>query len=492
MRSIFTAILGSGLLCCLAIAQGPSAPELAPGAAAAEQDSRLITVANKIGDLPVWDKEGAFEPDFASTQEREDAAVSAGTRYSHAGLQTTAAAAALGLVGALTLTSSAPAALDPLPDGAMVTAEDYNAIVADLAALEAAFCEANPASNYCTPEEPQPGMVPAPTGLTAVAQPDRRVVLHWDDVPGADSYRIYEPRTTGPVTEVTASTRTSPSLAPGDYLYSVTTVIDGVESQRSEEVPVTVAAEATEPPAAQPVKVWDVDSTVIPPWTEIHALRPSEQVRVTTDNPFPGTDASVEYRVRQGETGWNRTVGTLRAEVRDSITASGSPTEGTEQFWGTAVYVPADFDWDERGQFFGVLQWHQTANSGNPNIHVWSDVDENSKIDIRGGTGGRTSGDAQFSRTYDLGPAKLGGWDQLTFRFIWSSDDSVGLTEVWRDGVKVLSAQGANKYVDQSLYIKQGIYSAQGVTPGREWMIRGSNVLRGDTFESVQDLGIQD
>lgn len=87
----------------------------------------------------------------------------------------------------------------------------------------------------------------APTGLTAVANPDRSITLDWDDVPGfnaanGDLYRVYEDLTvTGPVATTTVSTRTSPPLLDGPYTYEVSAVVGGVESGRSNRAPATVA-----------------------------------------------------------------------------------------------------------------------------------------------------------------------------------------------------------------------------------------------------------
>ncbi|WP_157944052.1 heparin lyase I family protein, partial [Blastococcus atacamensis] len=334
--------------------------------------------------------------------------------------------------------------------------------------------------------------------LTATVQPDRRVVLDWSDVENADAYPVYERRTAGRVTTVTQSTRTSSPLAPGDYFYAVSAVVDGVESQRSAEVKVTVLPEgSTQPPTtdagsepdepvAQPTRVWDYeDGKLLPPWSEVHALR-SDQYRVTTENPYPGTTASAEFNVRRGDTGWNGTVGTLRSEVRTTIAESGSPGEGTDQWWAWPTFFPADFNWDERGQGLIFTQFHQTSNSGQPNIHFWSDVNEDLRLDVRGGTGGRTSGDAQFARSYNLGDLALGEWNDFMVHIVWSSDPDVGRVEVWHQGDLVHSANDATLYVGQSAYVKQGIYSAAGTY--RQHFVKHGPLRLGDSRAAVENL----
>lgn len=250
-----------------------------------------------------------------------------------------------------------------------------------------------------------------------------------------------------------------------------------------------------QPPAAQPIRTWGVDAgdSIFDVWPEIHAPL-HERVQVSTEQVFPGEDASIRFETRrsdvQGNPGANSTwnpgnTGTRRAEVRDSIARSGNIGEGTDQWWSWATYFPADFDWDERGQFFGFMQFHQTANSGNPPVHFWVDEQENMMLDVRGGTGGRTSGDAQYTERFNLGPVALGAWNDLQVHFVWSSDPDTGLVEVYRNGQRVLSETAANLYSGQSAYVKQGIYSANGREKPTH-VIYTSTTRLGDSLESVR------
>ncbi|MCF6746253.1 hypothetical protein E9529_18635 [Blastococcus sp. KM273128] len=251
---------------------------------------------------------------------------------------------------------------------------------------------------------------------------------------------------------------------------------------------------ATPPPAGPeltapaPTRVWGYENaaTLLPdPWDEVHSLRPEAQ-GLTAENAYPGSSRTAFFTVHPGDTGWNGTTGTLRSEVRDSIADSGGVQPGDEQYWAWSTFFPADHDWDERGQFLIFTQWHQTVNSGNPNVHFWSDVREHLMVDVRGGTGGRVAGDAQYVETFDLGPIDKGAWNDLTVRFVWSPDPAVGLVEVWHQGEKVLSENAATLYTGQSVYIKQGIYSAAGTA--RSHYLQHAPIGYGPTLESVASL----
>ncbi|MGY1834658.1 heparin lyase I family protein [Blastococcus sp. SYSU DS0510] len=386
--------------------------------------------------------------------------------------------------------------------------------------------------------------LPAPADFTgdAVAQ---RAVLDWSGVAGARDYVVIDVTRSDAgrlVGSTTGTSWTSPRLPLSTAAYSFVVVArDSAKTQgaRTEPVqvfpggqpstPATLPAEPTTPPAEptttpttpteptttpteptpteptptepptppatepeqstpRPTRVWGYETStgLLPdPWDEVHSLR-SDTQGLTTENPYPGSSRTAFFTVHPGDTGWNGTSGTLRSEVRDSIADSGDVRPGDEQYWAWSTFFPADHDWDERGQFLIFTQWHQTVNSGNPNVHFWSDVDEHLMVDVRGGAGGRVAGDAQYVETFDLGPIDKGAWNDLTVRFVWSPDPTTGLIEVWHQGEKVLSEKVANLYVDQSVYIKQGIYSAAGTA--RSHYLQHAPIGFGPTLESVASL----
>jgi hypothetical protein len=83
---------------------------------------------------------------------------------------------------------------------------------------------------------PGPGTGTAPTGMTAVVQPDNSIVLNWTGVVGATKYKLYESRSPTGVAgadniTVTTSVRTPSTLGP--YEYWVTAFVNNIESAAS-------------------------------------------------------------------------------------------------------------------------------------------------------------------------------------------------------------------------------------------------------------------
>jgi hypothetical protein len=81
-----------------------------------------------------------------------------------------------------------------------------------------------------------PGSSSAPTGFTAVVQPDDSIVLSWNAVSGADHYKIYEVRSPSGVAgadNITGTTNTRTPSSSGYYEYWCTAFVDGVESAAS-------------------------------------------------------------------------------------------------------------------------------------------------------------------------------------------------------------------------------------------------------------------
>lgn len=81
-----------------------------------------------------------------------------------------------------------------------------------------------------------PGSSTAPTGFTAVVQPDNSIVCSWNAVAGADRYKLYEVRSPSGVSGADNLTTTSSTRTPsstGYYEYWVTAFVSGVESAQS-------------------------------------------------------------------------------------------------------------------------------------------------------------------------------------------------------------------------------------------------------------------
>ena len=94
------------------------------------------------------------------------------------------------------------------------------------------------ASDRCTVR-----VVCPPTGLEATVQNTNQIRLNWTAADPATSYKVYRNNTLI-ASNVTSTTYPDSNLGPGTYKYRVSTVYQGVESPKSEEVEETIAPQA--------------------------------------------------------------------------------------------------------------------------------------------------------------------------------------------------------------------------------------------------------
>lgn len=83
----------------------------------------------------------------------------------------------------------------------------------------------------------------APTGMTAVVQPDNSIVLTWNAVTSATHYKLYESRSPTGVAgadNITTTTSTRTPSTNGGYEYWVTAFVGGVESAQSNHATATL------------------------------------------------------------------------------------------------------------------------------------------------------------------------------------------------------------------------------------------------------------
>jgi hypothetical protein len=76
----------------------------------------------------------------------------------------------------------------------------------------------------------------APQNFTAVTQPDQSILMTWNAVPGASTYKLYEAQSLTGVTGATSLVTTTTSRSPStlrNYEYWVTATVAGVESAQS-------------------------------------------------------------------------------------------------------------------------------------------------------------------------------------------------------------------------------------------------------------------
>jgi hypothetical protein len=232
----------------------------------------------------------------------------------------------------------------------------------------------------------------------------------------------------------------------------------------------------------QPDQVWGYEDGDLSDWDEVHSAR-KKQVRVVDRPVRPGYTYSAAFTAGPDDHTSGVTT-TIRGEVRSSVREAGTPTEGDEQWYAWSTYFPSDFRWDGSGGFFIYTQWHQTRNSGSPNVALWVTAgrEPHIRLTVRGGL--LDDEDLpEYKEEYDLGRLRCGEWLDHRVRIEWSTHHKDGGVTVWINGEQRVDETAATLYDDQSAYFKQGIYAAS--TTKHEHTIYFTDAVRGSSADSV-------
>lgn len=150
--------------------------------------------------------------------------------------------------------------------------------------------------------------------------------------------------------------------------------------------------------------------------------------------------------------------GAGRFELRDTdpLASNGTrtevkfpPLENPERWYSYSIYFPsAYYKYDSKAEIFN--QWHQGGGLS-PSISLITRYD---RLTVE------TRSEPDVKTKYDLGPLVKDKWRTYVLHII-HSHGSDGLIEIWQDGVKIFTRNGANSY-DFALYDKPkwklGIY----------------------------------
>lgn len=310
--------------------------------------------------------------------------------------------------------------------------------------------------------EPEPPVNPTspttPNGFTAtVNQTDKTVLLRWEGVAAATSYRIYESvMSAGQVVdEVQALESRRGPLANGQYKYSVSAVNSAGESVKSPEVTVQVGTTTPTPPPPGPTSPIPASATLLKVKDfSTGDLSQFANLQTKDRNGAPGSYSTYSASVRNGGPGHETAA---RFEVRDGDIPSFGGGERSE-VRASDLNVQAGqktwYEWSSRlgdagGSFpattsWGliIMQWH--SNEGSPPLAIHAD-------------GGQISLENDRSGGYRRAvcPIDAGVWHDYVLFVEWGTN---GLMEMWRDGVKLVSFRAANVVGTEQNYLKAGIY----------------------------------
>ncbi len=113
-----------------------------------------------------------------------------------------------------------------------------------------------------------------------------------------------------------------------------------------------------------------------------------------------------------------------------------------ERWYGASYYLPNDYVSDAAPEI--ITQWH--TNVGSPPLAVWT---QNGKWNM-----------TRFgNKITSLGTYTKNKWTDFVYHVKWSKGTD-GLIEVWKDGVKVFTYNGANMLstATYGAYMRTGLY----------------------------------
>ena len=168
-----------------------------------------------------------------------------------------------------------------------------------------------------------------------------------------------------------------------------------------------------------------------------------------------------------------------RSEV---LTGTGERA-GAESWWAWSTYFGEDFRPTEGTHWNIFTDWHNTAPSGQANVHFEVNT-LTSPWTIQMRTfGGQQD---QNQRIFELSDFKRNAWVDFVFHVRWSPDNT-GFVEAWVDGQPVLPLTNTPTiYEGQGVYLKQGLYRARSSMTS---VLYHDGMRRGSSFADVATPG---
>ena len=142
---------------------------------------------------------------------------------------------------------------------------------------------------------------------------------------------------------------------------------------------------------------------------------------------------------------------------RSEVLHSTGERAGDESWWAWSTYFGQDFRPTE-GTFWNIFtDWHNTAPTGQANVHFEvNTVTSPWTIQMRT-FGGQQD---QNQQIFVLSDFRRDAWVDFVFHVRWAPDNT-GFVEAWVDGQHVLPLTNTPTiYQGQGVYLKQGLYRA--------------------------------
>ena len=171
-----------------------------------------------------------------------------------------------------------------------------------------------------------------------------------------------------------------------------------------------------------------------------------------------------------------------RAEVMASIASTGSPREGRAAWFAWSSLFPTGTHVDSPNGWLAFTQWHQSGNSGVPNVALELTRTNPIGVILRGRGQGLRGGQPTWVTERNLGAIRTNSWVDFKVYIKWSANPRVGRIIVRINGRVVANTAAATLYSGMSAYLKQGICRANS---RQRQTIYHTGTRRGPTLASV-------
>jgi polysaccharide lyase-like protein len=172
-----------------------------------------------------------------------------------------------------------------------------------------------------------------------------------------------------------------------------------------------------------------------------------------------------------------------RGGERSEILTQTGEQAGAESWWAWSTYFGEDFRPTEGTHWNIFTDWHNTAPSGQANVHFEVNT-LTSPWTIQMRTfGGQQD---QNQQIFVLSDFKRNAWVDFVFHVRWAPDNT-GFVEAWVDGRHVLPRTNTPTiYEGQGVYLKQGLYRDRSSVTS---VVYHDAMRRGTSFADVATPG---
>jgi hypothetical protein len=193
-------------------------------------------------------------------------------------------------------------------------------------------------------------------------------------------------------------------------------------------------------------------------WTE-QQLHRSAQEAIVTSPARRGYPHTARFTVAPGDQTSGQS-GLERAEVAASVAQTGDPVEGKDQWFAWSSFFPAGTHVDTPSGWLVFTQWHQSGNTGVPNVSFELTRSNPIGVELSARGQGFRGGQPTWAGEWNLGAIHTNAWVDFVVYIKWSTNPKVGHITVKINGTQVADTAAATLYSGMSAYMKQGIYRA--------------------------------